>query len=209
VDFRAGLKAQALELGRSLAETALAEHVEIEESANSRRKTLKSREIRRGTSVALLSSVSSDHRTHAAFALADSLVMAVYRLTSAMPPDERYGLRSHIRRAAVSVATNIVEGSARPKTVEYCRFLHVAHGSARECEYLLSVAIRLRMVDRTSGVAVSDDFRAVAAMLLAAAQQLERRAEEENVGSNRHSRMNKALPPATSATVGQVLSPKP
>ena len=131
--------------------------------------------------------------------------MTVYRLTSAMPVDERYGLRSQVRRAAVSVATNIVEGSARPKTVEYCRFLYVAHGSARECEYLLSVAIRLRMVDQTSSVAACDDFRALAAMLLAAAQELERRTEEEVA----YSRMRKALPRATSAVAGQVLSPKP
>ena len=112
--------------------------------------------------------------------------MTVYRLTSAMPEDERYGLRSQIRRSAVSVATNIVEGSARPKTVEYCRFLYVAHASARECEYLLNVATRLKMIDETSGVAASEDFRAVGAMLLAAAQELEYRAEEE-VANNRQS----------------------
>jgi four helix bundle protein len=137
--------------------------------------------------------VSRDHRKLEAFGLADSLVMTVYRLTSAMPLDERYGLRSQIRRAAISVATNIVEGSARPKTVEYCRFLYVAHGSAREAEYLLSVAARLGMVDKTSAVATTDDFGAVAAMLLAAAQQLER-LEEGKSPNVRPRQMKKAMP---------------
>ena len=133
--------------------------------------------------------------------------MTVYRLTSAMPEDERFGLRSQIRRAAVSVATNIVEGSARPKTIEYYRFLYVAHSSARECEYVLSVASRLRMVDQTSAVAVCDEFRAVGAMLLAAAQELELRAEQEEV-SSRPLRMKKSGPLAADLSLGAASSQK-
>ena len=77
------------------------------------------------------------------FHLADTLLIDVYGATSAFPPDERYGLRAQIRRAAVSTATNIVEGSARRTTKEYASFLNVAAGSAAETRYLIRVSHRL------------------------------------------------------------------
>ncbi len=84
-----------------------------------------------------------DHRKLRAFELADALVLAVYDATRQFPREEQYGLTSQLRRASVSIASNIVEGCARSSSADYTRFLDMAFGSAREVEYQLSIAARL------------------------------------------------------------------
>jgi four helix bundle protein len=84
-----------------------------------------------------------DHRKLEAFALADALALCVYEITRTFPDDEKYGLTSQLRRAAVSIGANIVEGSARSTQADYLRFLTIAYSSACELEYELSLANRL------------------------------------------------------------------
>ncbi len=91
-----------------------------------------------------------DHRKLEVFQLADSLAMRIYAVTRKFPPDERFTLTSQLRRSAISIGANIVEGAARETKPDYLRFLGIAYGSARELEYEISIAIRLGYVTATS-----------------------------------------------------------
>ncbi len=84
-----------------------------------------------------------DHTKLRAFELADKLALLIYKRTTEFPREEMFGLTSQTRRAAVSVASNIVEGSARSSLADYIRFLDMAYGSVREVEYQISLAHRL------------------------------------------------------------------
>ncbi len=83
------------------------------------------------------------HRDLKAWQEAMSLVERVYALTSSFPTDERYGLTSQLRRAAVSVPANIAEGFARNGTKELLHFLGIAGGSLSELDTLVELTIRL------------------------------------------------------------------
>ena len=71
------------------------------------------------------------------------LAVAVYQHSKVFPPDERFGLRLQLRRAAVSVAANIAEGHGRTRKREYARFVLIARGSLKEAETHLYLAQRL------------------------------------------------------------------
>ncbi|MGC4031109.1 MAG: four helix bundle protein [Tepidisphaeraceae bacterium] len=75
------------------------------------------------------------------------LAEAVYTLTRQMPADERFGLTSQMRRASVSVPSNIAEGEGRTSDGDFVRFLQIAHGSLRELETQLELCHRLGFVD--------------------------------------------------------------
>ena len=91
-----------------------------------------------------------------AFELADQLAVAAYELTRLFPKGQQFGLTSQIRRAAVSTASNIVEGCARSTQANYVRFLEIACGSARELEYQLSLASRLGYTNDESFAPVAE-----------------------------------------------------
>ncbi|HUD99889.1 MAG TPA: four helix bundle protein [Bryobacteraceae bacterium] len=72
------------------------------------------------------------------------LVESVYRLSAAFPRDESYGLTSQIRRAAVSIPSNIAEGQSRASTKEFLNHLSMAQASLAEVETQLEIAVRLK-----------------------------------------------------------------
>ena len=90
------------------------------------------------------------HHKLEAWNQAVELVTEIYRKTDSFPKEERYGLTSQIRRAAVSIPANIAEGAARFSSKEFARFLSNAQGSASELETELLIAHRLGYLDETN-----------------------------------------------------------
>jgi four helix bundle protein len=83
------------------------------------------------------------HEKLDAWSLAMNFVVEVYRVTETFPKEEKFGLTSQIRRAAVSVPANIAEGAARQSDKEFIHFLSNAQGSASELDTELIIVHRL------------------------------------------------------------------
>ena len=116
-----------------------------------------------------------DHRKLRVFQIADHLILDIYRTTKVLPVEERYGLQSQIRRAALSTATNIVEGSARRTDREYCSFLNIATGSAAETYYLITVAARLEFIPARAAAAFEPRYRELIGSLVRLVDSIESR----------------------------------
>ncbi len=106
-----------------------------------------------------------DHRNLRAFVVADQLALSVYESTRDFPRKEDSGLTSQMRRSAVSVASNIVEGAARHSKEDYIWFLDVAYGSSKEVEYQISLASRLGLLDEECARRLSDKAAETARVL--------------------------------------------
>jgi four helix bundle protein len=74
-------------------------------------------------------------------------MVSVYAATRGLPPDERFGLKSQMQRASVSVMSNIAEGAGRSTDADYARFIDLASGSANELKSLCIVVEDLAMLD--------------------------------------------------------------
>lgn len=93
------------------------------------------------------------------------LTLLVYELTSGFPAEERYGVVSQLRRAAVSVPTNIAEGSKRSQQQDYARFLNMAESSLAETEYLLMLSRDLGYLDPDHAAPALQEIDEIARML--------------------------------------------
>ena len=104
------------------------------------------------------------------------LVVAVYSVTSQLPRDERFGLADQLRRAAVSIPSNIAEGHARQSQREFAHFLSVALGSLAEVDTQLDLATRLELLDATVVDDIIESIDHLRAMLLKLLKSIRNRA---------------------------------
>lgn len=91
----------------------------------------------------------SQYRQLKVWHAAMDLAVETYRITRLLPKEERYALSDQIRRAAVSVPSNIAEGAGRKSTRDYVHFLKIAYGSLNELETQLILCCRLNYLDDT------------------------------------------------------------
>jgi len=111
--------------------------------------------------------MARDFRTIDAWRKADDLAVFVYEVTrQSFPAEERYGLISQMRRAAVSVAANIAEGAGRQYLKEFLQFLYRARGSLSELEYYIHLASRLGYLSSRQYEELRNSQKDVAATLI-------------------------------------------
>ena len=117
--------------------------------------------------------MARDHRKLRVFHEAHRQVLAIYKHTRSFPRDEWYALRLQMRRAAVSIPSNIVEGNARRTTKEYVHFLNVARGSAADVTYLVDLARELGYVPGPVFKELNDRCEAICRQVEALLQSME------------------------------------
>ncbi|PIS28912.1 four helix bundle protein [Candidatus Saganbacteria bacterium CG08_land_8_20_14_0_20_45_16] len=93
-----------------------------------------------------------DHKQLDAWKEGVKLVKEIYLLTRSFPKEELYGLTNQLRRAAVSIPSNIAEGSARQSDKEMIQFLYVALGSLSEVETQIIIAIELEYISNNEEI---------------------------------------------------------
>jgi four helix bundle protein len=110
---------------------------------------------------------------------ADELAHLVYKVTKKFPKEELYGLTSQLRRAALSVPLNIVEGFARKGSRDYRQFLYIAYGSLKETKYLLNFAYKEGYLKEKEYGEISSLAEEVGKILWSSIKTLERKLSQK------------------------------
>ena len=129
--------------------------------------------------------MSRHHTKLRVFADAHQLTLDIYRNTKNFPKDEWFGMRVQLRRAAVSVPTNIVEGNARKTTPDYLNFLYIALGSACELKYLVGLCIELGLIGNGEARGLPRQSDAVVRQLQRLVESMEHELALERAQKNR------------------------
>lgn len=89
------------------------------------------------------------------------LCLNIYHVTKKFPEDEKFGLTNQLRRASVSIASNIAEGSSRNSNKDFSRFLYISIGSAFEVETQLLLSYKLNYFDETIFIELSQELEII------------------------------------------------
>jgi four helix bundle protein len=92
------------------------------------------------------------HKDLQVYQLSLDFVTEIYKISEQFPKSEVFGLTSQIRRASVSIPSNIAEGSGRNSTKDFLRFLHISSSSLSEVEAQLEIATRLGYINDTKDI---------------------------------------------------------
>ncbi len=118
----------------------------------------------------------ANYRNLLAWRKAHELAVSIYHHTENFPHQEKYGLTSQLRRAALSVPTNIVEGYSRLSKRELVHFIDIARGSLAEVEYLIEFASDIGFLNKDTALVLHENIDEVA-RLLWGLQQSKRKSE--------------------------------
>ena len=102
------------------------------------------------------------------------LALLVYKQTEHFPKEERYGITSQIRRAAVSIPTNIAEGCGKLSQIDFARYLQNASGSAHEVEYLNFLSKELQFQRKEAWQQINTMTNEVKAMLISLIKKIKK-----------------------------------
>lgn len=102
-------------------------------------------------------------------------VVKIYDCTKNFPSDEKFGLTSQIRRAAVSIPANIAEGAARQHDKEFLQFLSVAQGSASELETELLIAQKLGFIEKQNYEGLYNELNTIARKIVGLSNHIKNR----------------------------------
>ena len=114
------------------------------------------------------------HNKLDAWKKAIDFVVAIYKATDNFPKEEKFGLTSQLRRAAVSIPANIAEGAARRSSKEYTQFLSHSQGSASEVETELLIAFRLGFLTKAKYEELYRDLDDIGRMITGVSKYLKR-----------------------------------
>ena len=109
--------------------------------------------------------MNKPHKKLNVWSEAVDLAQQIYRVTERFPSNEQFGLTSQIRRAAVSIPSNIAEGAARQTKKEFLNFLHIAKGSLSELDTQLEIARRLEYLDQARWETLDERLEGIDRML--------------------------------------------